>query len=231
MYTSDDVLFAEDITDYEAVRLLGKRGFASDLSTNAIRLANTNTPPCKVISITLGYNATFTLEDENKNRFNSRYFIPLKFDIGDEVRVISDGNSYHHAGECGVIKAMEGNSVGILFQDNDLLWYDLDEIESCMTKNVIGEGEDSVYSRIRDIAYHYGWKLQTLKCCEECAELIQALLKGDSKHIAEEIADVEIMTEQIKELKGLRDIVEQFKEMKVQRQLARMQNEGVKDWE
>lgn len=228
MYTSDDVLFVEDLTDYKAVSLLGKRGFASDLCTNAIRLANANISPCKVISITLGYNATFTLEDEGKNRFNSKCFIPLKFNIGDEVKVISDEHGYQHAGECGVIKAMEGNSVGVLFQDNDLLWYDLNEIESPMTKNVIGEGEDSVYSRIRDIAYHYGRKLQTLKCCEECAELIQALLKDDSKHIAEEIADVEIMTEQIKELNGIRDIVEQFKEMKIQRQLARMQNEGVK---
>lgn len=79
--------------------------------------------------------------------------------------------------------------------------------------------------RLKTILNHYGWKPQTLKCCEECAELIQALLKGDSKHIAEEIADVEIMTEQMKEGYGIRTLVEQFKEMKIQRQLRRIEEE------
>ena len=78
--------------------------------------------------------------------------------------------------------------------------------------------------RLRRILNHYGWKPQTLKCCEECAELIQALLKDDSTHIAEEIADVEIMTEQMKEAHGIHALVEQFKEMKIQRQLRRMED-------
>ena len=79
--------------------------------------------------------------------------------------------------------------------------------------------------RLTKILNHYGWKAQTLKCCEECAELIQALLKDDPKHIAEEVADVEITLEYVKEANKIRALVEQFKEMKIQRQLARMKEE------
>lgn len=82
--------------------------------------------------------------------------------------------------------------------------------------------------RLEKILDHYGLEIEKRKCCEECAELIQAILKGDPKHIAEEIADVEIMTEQIKEAHGIRILVEEFKERKIQRQLARIQDEGGK---
>lgn len=79
--------------------------------------------------------------------------------------------------------------------------------------------------RLARIAVHYGKNPQSLKCCEECAELIQAIIKGDVKHIAEEIADVEIMTEQLKMLMGIRDVVDEFKELKIARQMERIKNE------
>lgn len=79
--------------------------------------------------------------------------------------------------------------------------------------------------RLKTILNHYGDKVERLKCCEECAELIQALLKGDSVSIAQEIADVEITIEYMKESFVIRDAVEKFKEMKIQRQLRRIENE------
>ena len=80
-------------------------------------------------------------------------------------------------------------------------------------------------SRLETILDHYGRKVQQLKCCEECAELIQALLKGDPMHIAEEIADVEITIEYMKEGFAVRELVEKFKELKINRQLMRIQGE------
>lgn len=81
------------------------------------------------------------------------------------------------------------------------------------------------FEKLARISVHYGKNVQKLKTCEECAELIQAVLKGDIRHIAEEIADVEIMTEQLKMLYGFDDLVDEFKEMKIERQLARMKEE------
>ena len=80
-------------------------------------------------------------------------------------------------------------------------------------------------TRLELIYNHYGRNAQQLKCCEECAELIQALLKSDPMHIAEEIADVEITIEYMKEGFAVRELVEKFKELKINRQLMRMQGE------
>ena len=79
--------------------------------------------------------------------------------------------------------------------------------------------------RLEKILDHYGLEIEKRKCCEECAELIQAILKGDPKHIAEEIADVEITTTYIKEAYGISQLVEGCKEQKIERQLARMKEE------
>ena len=68
----------------------------------------------------------------------------------------------------------------------------------------------------------YGMAKQRLKLCEECAELIQAILKGDEKHIAEEIADVSIMIEQITYGMKNEKLVKSFMRMKLVRQIARM---------
>ena len=79
--------------------------------------------------------------------------------------------------------------------------------------------------RLERIADHYGRNLQILKCIEEMAELTQALLKGDEKHIAEEMADVGIMLEQMEYLLGNADVIGIMREMKIERQIHRIEEE------
>lgn len=52
-------------------------------------------------------------------------------------------------------------------------------------------------------ATYYGAQLQMNHFTEELAELIQAAAEGDPQHIAEEIADVEVMVEQMEYLLSL----------------------------
>lgn len=55
---------------------------------------------------------------------------------------------------------------------------------------------------------------------EECAELIQAIShkhRGRENNIAEEIADVEIMLEQLKIINNCRDEVEKIHKRKIER--------------
>lgn len=75
------------------------------------------------------------------------------------------------------------------------------------------------------IADHYGKPVQSLKCCEECAELIQAIIKGDIAGIIDELADVSIMVAQLRHLHGIGDAVDKRIEYKVMRQLARLESE------
>lgn len=78
---------------------------------------------------------------------------------------------------------------------------------------------------LKYIADHYGLEHQLGKCKEELNELIEALGSSSDTHLAEEIADVEIMISQIK---YLRDIptkrVDFVKKYKIQRQLQRIEN-------
>lgn len=68
----------------------------------------------------------------------------------------------------------------------------------------------------------FGAVAQTVVAMEECSELIKELSKAirgniDGLKIAEEIADVEIMTEQIKQQLSLQAVVAGFKEDKIKR--------------
>ena len=97
--------------------------------------------------------------------------------------------------------------------------------------------------KIKRIANHYGLAKQQRQLAEECAELIQATSKymrfqEESyaltvdwtylQNVIEEIADVEIMLEQMKVLLNLSDeAVESVKNIKVNRELARIK-EGSK---
>ena len=63
---------------------------------------------------------------------------------------------------------------------------------------------------IADSIEHYGKKTQSIVCMEECAELIQAISKelrgkSDRIHLAEEIADVLICIEILKQIYGIAD--------------------------
>lgn len=84
------------------------------------------------------------------------------------------------------------------------------------------------------IAKHYGYKEQLGQLQEECGELIVAAHKqakkegGDwliSDNFIEEVADVEIMIEQLKLLFKIQEPVEGIKTAKICRQLERIDKE------
>lgn len=75
---------------------------------------------------------------------------------------------------------------------------------------------------LKYIANHYGLEHQLGKCKEELGELIQAIDSLYEKAIVEEIADVEIMTEQLKHLMRADRVVELYKDYKIARQLRRI---------
>ena len=75
---------------------------------------------------------------------------------------------------------------------------------------------------LKYIADHYGLKHQLVKCKEELGELIEAIDSTNDEAIIEEIADVEIMTEQLKQLMRADRVVELYKDYKIARQLRRI---------
>lgn len=78
---------------------------------------------------------------------------------------------------------------------------------------------------LMNIANHYGLKHQLVKCKEELGELIEAIDSTNGEAIIEEIADVEIMTEQLKQLMCVEKVVELYKDYKIDRQLRRITEE------
>ena len=81
-------------------------------------------------------------------------------------------------------------------------------------------------SNIKIIADHYGINPQLDQMQEECAELIVAINKhkryGKSEQVIEEIADVELMLEQLKYLLNCDGEVQKIKKQKIERQLDRI---------
>jgi len=80
--------------------------------------------------------------------------------------------------------------------------------------------------QVKAIAEMYGLKSQMGVCQEECAELIQAISKwyrdkADMDNLYEEIADVEIMLEQLKHLLNCRLEVDMWQSRKIARTLER----------
>jgi len=83
------------------------------------------------------------------------------------------------------------------------------------------------------IAEHYGWEQQSNIANEELSELIKAICKWNrepniesKERITEEIADVEIMIDQIKHLLNIYDVdVDEYKHDKIQRQFSRIRCE------
>ena len=100
--------------------------------------------------------------------------------------------------------------------------------------------------RIKEIVLQYGYDAQSRQCIEEMAELTQAINKFWRKdlkcgygvieesgldkeseayiNLIEEIADVEIMLEQMKEMLYCRDKVSEIREEKLERQIGRIRN-------
>lgn len=79
---------------------------------------------------------------------------------------------------------------------------------------------------------HYGKDLQSTVCMEECAELIQAISKekrgkSDKEHLSEEMADVIICIEMLKEIYSISDdMISEWIQIKEARIIERIkQNE------
>lgn len=72
---------------------------------------------------------------------------------------------------------------------------------------------------IKKIVSHFGDVLQVEKAREELVELITALTRKDIDNIIEEIADAEIMLEQLKYIYNCIDDVETIKQCKIDRTL------------
>lgn len=78
------------------------------------------------------------------------------------------------------------------------------------------------------IADHYGIENQALQTVEECSELIVAIMnkrrdKGTVDDIVDEIADVEIMCEQMRYAYNCTDKVDERIKQKLERQKYRME--------
>lgn len=87
---------------------------------------------------------------------------------------------------------------------------------------------------IRQIADHYGLNNQMMQAIEEMGELTQAIVKvyrngldNERDSLIEELADVEIMIEQLDYLLGDNQI-EKVKAYKINRQMNRIAQEGFK---
>lgn len=96
---------------------------------------------------------------------------------------------------------------------------------------------DHTDRRIKKIAIHYGYDVESIKLVEEMSELTQAICKHREskdkaktlKNIKGEMADVYVVLEQMKYLLNISDEdIEELKEFKINRQLIRIKTEGEK---
>ena len=87
---------------------------------------------------------------------------------------------------------------------------------------------------LRNIAEHYGLRVQMRQTIEEMAELTQVICKAERydldtvrDHLVEEVADVSIMIDQLEYLLGDSRIA-QIKAEKIERQKRRIEDAGGK---
>ena len=76
---------------------------------------------------------------------------------------------------------------------------------------------------IRYIADAYGLVDQAWKLVEELSELLVAVMHDDRENIAEEMADVRIMIDQVAYLMDIRPVVEGYVKSKIDRTLYEME--------
>lgn len=85
---------------------------------------------------------------------------------------------------------------------------------------------------VRETIEHYGKELQSIVAMEECSELIQSVSKelrgiSDKDHLAEEIADVYICLELLKQMYEITDDdIQEWIDVKQKRAVKRMESEG-----
>ena len=87
---------------------------------------------------------------------------------------------------------------------------------------------------LRNIAEHYGLRVQMRQLIEEMAELTQVIYKAERydldtvrEHLVEEVADVEVVLEQVIYLLG-DNRIEQIRAEKIERQKRRIEDAGGK---
>jgi hypothetical protein len=87
---------------------------------------------------------------------------------------------------------------------------------------------------LRNIAEHYGLRVQMRQLIEEMAELTQVICKAERydldtvrEHLVEEVADVEVVLEQVIYLLG-DNRIEQIRAEKIARQKRRIEDVGGK---
>jgi hypothetical protein len=87
---------------------------------------------------------------------------------------------------------------------------------------------------LRNIAEHYGLRVQMRQLIEEMAELTQVICKSERydldtvrEHLVEEVADVEVVLEQVIYLLG-DNRIEQIRAEKIARQKRRIEDAGGK---
>lgn len=96
-------------------------------------------------------------------------------------------------------------------------------------KQNLNESNNELSTLTRRIAVHYGRENQLGKLEEELTEALEALrafreeeTKNNLLHLAEELADVRIMSDQVMFLHGMEDAELTFRSLKVARQISRM---------
>lgn len=87
---------------------------------------------------------------------------------------------------------------------------------------------------LRNIAEHYGLRAQMRQLIEEMAELTQVICKSERydldtvrEHLVEEVADVQVVLEQVIYLLG-DNRIEQIRAEKIERQKRRIEDAGGK---
>ena len=107
-----------------------------------------------------------------------------------------------------------------------------DELQQAWRQGFI-EGKKANDKRIIEIARHYGYEAQREQFVEECSEAILAVQKvkrrcsnGNFINLAEEVADVLIMAEQMRILIS-QSLIDEFIQKKLERQIRRMNGEEI----
>lgn len=111
-------------------------------------------------------------------------------------------------------KFMKDNLGVIGKNENDELIIKSSDLAECIRNIAV---EEAIFTKA---ITKYGAEMQEGVSQEECAELIQAISKkhrGKPHNIAEEIADVEIMLEQLKIINGCENEVKEIRKQKIKR--------------
>lgn len=150
----------------------------------------------------------------------------MVYRVGDKVVVKNVGEYYSgKVGDIVVIGKM--SQYGIYVNGTD------DEDDFLYFKDIEPYTEPKQeQNKLNTIIEHYGRDKQILQAVEEMSELQKELIKhvnrraNNRKDVIQEIADVQIMVDQLKEIFECNEEVEEVIEYKIERTLERIKGEG-----